>query len=176
MVLFKVCRFLFFKTASTKKKKKSKLEQSRNTCSKLMWTGQSNGKYKMDSNCFCVSLVGARMWSLTFTAQDVQAGQAGLECASVSTREKKRTSCVTSRTKQYVALLNSVEVAEEVQVFFCFFEQLHGMGKGEGKLVCDSLERPELKKLLLHFTEDQTESHLSPVVGISEGPFSCLYI
>lgn len=94
-----------------------------------MWTGQSNGKYKMDWNLFCVSLVGARMWSLTFTARDVQAEQAGLECASVSTREKKRTGCVTLRTKQYVALLNSVEVAEEVQVFFVFFEQ-HGMGKG----------------------------------------------
>lgn len=44
----------------------------------------------------------SRMWSRISTVQDVQVEQAGLESASVSTREKKRTSCATWKTKQYV--------------------------------------------------------------------------
>lgn len=53
-------------------------------------------------NAILVPVFYSRMWSHTSTVQDVQVEQAGLEFASVSTREKKRTSCATWKTKQYV--------------------------------------------------------------------------
>lgn len=43
------------------------------------------------------------MWSLTSIDPDVQAEQAGQESASASTREKRRTSFATWKTKQYVS-------------------------------------------------------------------------
>lgn len=53
------------------------------------------------NNMYC--LVAVRMWSRISIDPDVQAEQAGLESASASTREKRRTSSATWKTKQYVS-------------------------------------------------------------------------
>lgn len=50
-----------------------------------------------------VCLDTLRMWSLTSIDQVVQAEQAGLESASVSTRGKRRTSSAMWKTKLYVS-------------------------------------------------------------------------
>lgn len=60
----------------------------------LILTGAINKMYRG---------VAVRMWSLTSIDPDVQAEQAGLESASASTREERRTSSATWKTKQYVS-------------------------------------------------------------------------
>lgn len=60
-------------------------------------------------------VVAVRMWSLTSIDLDVQAGQAGLESASASTREERRTSYATWKTKQYVSFWFLLDSESRVQ-------------------------------------------------------------
>lgn len=60
-------------------------------------------------------VVAVRMWSLTSIDPDVQAEQAGLESASASTREERRTSSAMWKTKQYVSFWFRLDSKGRVQ-------------------------------------------------------------
>lgn len=72
---------------------------------------------------YCV--VAVRMWSLTSIDLDVQAEQAGLESASASTREERRTSYATWKTKQYVSFWFLLDSESRVQWSNCNFLAVH---------------------------------------------------